>query len=354
MFEVISIDQQNEWRAYVHRSANFDFYHTWYYHSIDKTGDPILIVYTEGEDFIAFPLIKRNIPESNLNDLTSVYGYTGPISNKEFDDLGAELIDNFTREFRNYLQSCNCISVFSRLHSFFNQAPLMDKFEGIYENGKTVVIDLRDSLDVQRSKYQRRIMEKINALKRKGFHVKEGKSPEEIRQFAAIYTENMKRIEAADFYLFDEEYFTTLLDSTEFDSKLLTVYQDDKAVCGAVIVFTQKIIQAHLLGTLTDYLHLSPAKLLTDEICIRGREMGMEYFNLGGGLGFKEDSLFSWKAGFSDLFLKFKSWRYIADAETYSSLTLEKGLDLNADVDFFPLYRYTVKPETDEVKDPKA
>jgi len=153
----------------------------------------------------------------------------------------------------------------------------------------------------------------------------------------------MKRIGASDFYLFNPEYFERLLQSNEFDSKLLTVYDNGQAVCGAIIVCTQQVIQAHLLGTRTEYLQFSPAKLLTDEICILGREMGMEFFNLGGGLGFKEDSLFTWKAGFSDLFLKFNSLRYIADPEKYNRLTEERGLDLDSDVDFFPLYRYALK-----------
>jgi hypothetical protein len=345
MLQILTINQQAEWRACVQSCANFDFYHTWYYHSLDKTGDPILIIYSEEEDFIAFPLIKRGIPGSNLNDFTCVYGYTGPISNKEFDSLNEEMKENFTREFLNFLKQYNSVSVFSRLHSFFNQDSLMDKFEGIYENGKTVVIDLRVSIEVQRSKYQRRVFEKIKALRRKGYYVKEGKSPAEIREFASIYMENMKRIEASDFYLFDEAYLQTLLDSAEFNSKLLTVYHNDKAVCGAVIVCTQNIIQAHLLGTRTAYLQYSPAKLLTDEICILGREMGMHYFNLGGGLGFKEDSLFNWKAGFSDLFFKFNSWRFVADPENYKLLTLRKGLQLDTEVDFFPLYRYTFKAD---------
>lgn len=343
MIQVLTADNQVEWQAYVQKAAHFDFYHTWYYHSLDKTGEPILVLYTEGDVFIAFPFIKRNIPETAYCDFSCVYGYTGPISNQEFDQLDRRILDNFQEEFQALLKDYNAISVFSRLHCFFNQLPLLDKFDGIYENGKAVVIDLRLSLDVLRSKYQTRVLEKIKAMRRKGYYVKEGKSAEEVREFASIYTENMKRIGASDFYLFNPEYFERLLQSNEFNSKLLTVYDGDQAVCGAIIVCTQHIIQAHLLGTRTAYLQFSPAKLLTDVICILGRDMGMEFFNLGGGLGFKEDSLFSWKAGFSDLFLKFNSWRYIADPEQYIRLTTERGLDVDSDVDFFPLYRYALK-----------
>lgn len=354
MMQILTIENQSEWSAYVQRAAHFDFYHTWYYHSLDKSGDPLLIVYSNGKDFIALPLIKKRIPETNCFDFSSVYGYTGPISNREFDELEDEVKDNFAREFCEYLKESKCVSVFSRLHSFFSQTALIDKFDGVYENGRIVVIDLQVPLDVQRSKYQKRVQEKIKALRRKGYYVVEGKSPHEVREFASIYMENMKRIGATDFYLFDEPYFQTLLDSKEFNSKLLTVYHQNKAVCGAVIVCTQKIIQAHLLGTRTEYLQFSPAKLLTDEICILGREMGMHYFNLGGGLGFKEDSLFSWKAGFTDLFFKYNSWRFVADPEKYAELTQQKGLPLDADIDFFPLYRYSGVADQVVVQDQRS
>ena len=343
MIQVLTAENQIEWQAYVQRAANFDFYHTWYYHSLDQTGAPIMVLYTSGDVFIAFPFIKREIPGTDFCDLSCAYGYTGPISNIEFEKLDTGVLESFYMEFQAFLRDYNAISVFSRLHCFFNQVPLLDKFDGIYENGKAVVIDLRLTPEEQRSKYQTRVLEKIKALRRKGYYVKEGKSAAEIREFASIYTENMKRIGATDFYLFNPEYFERLLQSTEFNSKLLTVYHGAQAVCGAIIVCTQRIIQAHLLGTRTEYLQFSPAKLLTDEICMLGRDMGMQFFNLGGGLGFKEDSLFSWKAGFSDLFLKFNSWRYIADPAKYVQLTTDRGVDMDTDVDFFPLYRYGVK-----------
>jgi lipid II:glycine glycyltransferase (peptidoglycan interpeptide bridge formation enzyme) len=340
MLKIITIHQELEWREYIQKSANFDFYHTWYYHSLDDSGDPLLVVYSEGDDFIAFPLIRRPIPESEYNDLTCVYGYTGPVSNKEFNDLDDNLMENFKTAFLDYLHQNKNISVFSRLHSFFNQSPLMNKFGGVYENGKIVVIDLKVPLETQRSGYQKRLLEKIQQLRRKGFYVKQGGSPEDVREFASIYSENMERIGASDFYLFSEEYFTNMLASTEYNSKLMLVYQGTQAVCGAIVVYTKQIIQAHLLGTRTEYLSHSPAKLLTDEICLFGREMGLEYFNLGGGLGYKEDSLFEWKAAFSHLFINFTSWRYIADKKTYTLLLDKTGLAPDAKIDFFPLYRY--------------
>jgi hypothetical protein len=65
----------------------------------------------------------------------------------------------------------------------------------------------------------------------------------------------------------------------------------------------------------------------------------MRYYNLGGGVGFKEDSLFTWKAAFSPLHLPYKTWRYIANPAVYNALLEERGIDKNSNIDFFPLYR---------------
>lgn len=341
---LITIKQKEEWKRYVSQSVQHDFYHTWYYHSLDLSGTPILFVYEENRDYIAFPLIKREIPDSTLFDLTSVYGYTGPISNQKFEDLSDEFLENFKDAFLTFLRTGKHVSVFSRLHPFFDQKRVMQKFGGVHPNGKTIAIDLTVPIEDQRQKYHKRLAEKIRQLRRKGYEVREAKGAENIKLFASIYTENMQRIGASDFYLFTESYFNDLHNSTEFNSKLLLVYnQEGLAVCGAYIVCTNEIIQAHLLGTRTAYLADSPAKLLTDEITVIGREMGAKYFHLGGGLNFKEDSLFEWKACFSDYILNFNSWRYITDQAPYSSLLKKRNIDENDDVDFFPLYRYTKK-----------
>lgn len=342
MKKTITILEKEEWKNYVRNSLQHDFYHTWYYHSLDTTGLPLLFVYEEGENYIAFPLIRRSISATPYGDLTSVYGYTGPISNQRFESLGHVFLERFRESFLAFLKEEQFVSVFSRLHPFFDQHLSIEAMGGIHANGKTIAIDLRIPLEEQRQKYHKRLREKIRQLKRKGYTLREGNSLEDIRTFAAIYTENMKRIGASDYYLFTPSYFSDLHQSDEFNSKLLLIEIDGKTVCGAFIVCTNDIIQAHLLGTLSSHLSDSPAKLLTDEITIIGREMGAKYFHLGGGLNFKQDSLFEWKACFSDLILDFSSWRYIADPVVYDSLLEDLQLDKSSDIDFFPLYRYQV------------
>jgi hypothetical protein len=345
MIQILTLSQKNEWMNYVYRAKNFDFYHTWTYHTLDHDdAQAFLFVYDDSEIFIAIPLLKRAIPETTLFDCSCVYGYSGPISNICFSEISGDFMANFKRAFMSYLKQERIVTVFSRLHPFFNQTPLINEFSNVFDNGKVVVIDLNTSIECQRANYNSRMLRKIKQLRKLGYYVKESNASADVENFTAIYNSNMLRLNASVSYFFDAAYFLSLLRSTEFDARLFLVYnKDNYAVSGALIVCTNKIMQAHLLGTRVEFLSDSPAKLLIDEVTVFGRALGMKYYNLGSGLGFKEDSLFRWKRNFSNLTLSYKSWRFVADQVQYDALMTEKDIDRNLDIDFFPLYRLETK-----------
>jgi hypothetical protein len=345
MTKIFTLLDKELWLNYVGKSAAFDFYHTWYYHSMDNTAEPLLFVLEEAENYIALPLLKRAIPNTEYFDLTCVYGYTGPISNEDFAKIDESFLNRFKDAFLAFVAEQNIVSVFSRLHPFFGQERLMNKFPGIHPNGKTVAIDLKQTIEAQRAGYHRSYRQHIKQLKNKGYVVKETNAPEDIRVFADIYTENMKRVGASDYYLFTEAYFNELLAAEEFESKLMLIFYQGEPVSGGVIICTNKIMQAHLVGTRNEHISVSPPKLLIDELTVMGRELGYEYLNLGGGLNFKEDTLYYWKTGFSNFSLDFNSWRFVANKTVYNSLLAERGIAEELDIDFFPLYRYQLVAE---------
>src|SRR5688500_723470 len=166
---------------YVRKCVLYDFYHTWYYHSLEPSGEPFLFVYEENDIFIAFPLLRRMIDGTPFKDCTSVYGYSGPISNVDFKDMDQDILTNFKMSFLSFLRQESNISVFSRLHPVINQQILLDQFGGLFDNGRTVAIDLKNPIEVQRSKYRSRYRSKIKQLRNKGYHLKIASSDEEIR-----------------------------------------------------------------------------------------------------------------------------------------------------------------------------
>ncbi|MGN0002928.1 MAG: GNAT family N-acetyltransferase [Sphingobacterium composti] len=335
----ITLAEKDIWTQYVSNAYKYDFYHTWDYHDLAKIGEPILFVYEDEDDYIALPLLKRPVPNSNYIDFHSVYGYTGPISNKDFDDLNDQFINNFQNVFLQFLKEQNCLSVFVKFHPFFNQVKALEGMGGVYDNGKVVAVDLIQPLENQHKRYRTQTRKTIRKTRELGFYTRLKQSQEDISAFTKLYNQSMDRIGASSFYKFNEAYFTSLLNSKQCNAKLLLVFFEDKLVCGSVITFTKGIIQAHLLATDIEYLRYSPAKFMNDEICLMGREMGMEYFHLGGGQGYQDNSLFDWKLGFSDLVLPHKSWRFIVDQDAYNIHVEQSGNDINNPIDFFPLYR---------------
>jgi hypothetical protein len=340
MVKLVTLQHRKEWVGYVQHSANYDFYHTWHYHSLDKTGAPFLFVYHENDDFIALPFIRRDILGSNYHDLSCVYGYVGPISNKKLELIEDSVIDHFKQAFFNYVTNEKYVSIFLRLHPFFNQYPLMEKLGALHDNGQTVALDLTLSIEEQRKGYRQSAFDSIKHAWKKGYRTVEEKSESALEIFIDIYTETMHRVDASEAYFFSRHHYIEMLNTDEYDARLVTVYDGSKPICSSLVTFTNQIIQAYLIGTRTDYIHKSPAKFMVDEISLIGRRNGMRYFNLGGGVGFKTDSLFHWKTAFSHLCLDYKSWRYVADRQVYDQLLNENGIDKSLNPDFFPLYRY--------------
>lgn len=340
MITLIAIQQEMVWKHTIKQCLHYDFYHSWDYHRMSEEGVPFLFKFSYGDDLIVLPLLKRNIPNSKFFDLTSVCGYPGPLSNKRFENISIQMKSAFKREFSAFLRDNRIVSVFCRLNPFLKQLLLMDGFEGVYANGKIVVMDLRQSFEEQLLRYRKNHFKKILKIKQQGFYVKECHSPNAVRDFAAIYSENMRFVGAGTFYSFKESYFEKFLHSKDLNTKLFLVYHNDIAVCGMVVVCANKIMHAHLLATKTAYRKFAPATLLTHEVSVMGRESGMHYLNLGGGSGFKQDALFDWKSAFSDLLLAYFSWRHVADPKAYRRLTQQANLPPGNEVDYFPLYRY--------------
>lgn len=339
MVKAVSISDRDSWTSYVKKSFRHDFYHTWTYHSLEKNDTPVLLVYQEQDDFVAFPLLLREVYNTGLYDMTCVYGYTGPLTNKDPELLEDDFIKRFSAALQRYLLSNNIVSVFSRLHPFHTNNRLFSELGGLHKNGKVIALDLSISLEKQRSKYTK-IYNKIRRLRESGVYAKESKSLEDIRIFNEIYTENMSRVSASEAYLFSDEYLYELVNAEDSDTRLILIYNgDDQPICGTIAGFTGSVAQGHLIGTKKEFLPLSPTKLMVDVVTLAAREKGMSYFNLGGGLGYKEDSLFQWKKSFSDLAFDYFSWRYIVDQTAYDKLLERQNVPADVNVDLFPLYR---------------
>ncbi|WP_297695294.1 GNAT family N-acetyltransferase [uncultured Eudoraea sp.] len=208
--------------------------------------------------------------------------------------------------------------------------------------GSVVFVDLTMPLEEQLKFYHRRLRTYINKS-RTIYTIKEANILTDLDLFIKLYYENMRRVNANEAYFFDKKYFLDLINSSDFETEVLMAKskKTGEVAGGAMFIKKNEIIQYHLSGTSERYLDLNPIKLLIDEMRIRGTKEKFKYFNLGGGVGSKEDSLFYFKSGFSKNTIPFKVWKYMVNPKIYEDLVQQRKDIQNCKetMHYFPRYR---------------
>lgn len=336
------------WRDALRTFSDYDFYHTYDYHALvaDSTGDQACLFRYEGaHSAIALPLLIRRgrIGDVEYTDATSVYGYSGPMSFGEYDK--ATEIDSFRKSLTDVLRDKGIVSVFSRLHPLLAGEKVLRGLGSCNVMGKTISIDLREPEDAQRRRYRSNHRRDINKLKRQGVICEISESSGDFAAFRKLYAQTMQRVDAAESYLFSDEYFDRLVTATDFDMNLFVCRSGETVICAGLFSSCNGVIQYHLGGTAEEFLKQTPSKLMFDTVRLWGVSRGMRTFHLGGGVGAKQDSLYHFKRGFSDIVHKFRVWRWIVDEESYAVLSYRRneaaGAAASRSVNdtFFPGYR---------------
>lgn len=366
--QVLDLDQSAAWEAAAAQCFQTDFYFLPPYHRLAEQqgeGCARLFVYREGDHLIALPLLLREIdtlpgrgsesggaPETGGDarwmDATSVYGYAGPLASHRPGEMPAEVVRNFHAALTATLREMRVVAIFSRLHPLIEQAGLLDGLGHCELSGRTVSIDLAQSEASQRAAYRSNHRRAIEKLRRLGAQVVIDHEFRYLDRFRHIYHETMQRVGARMTYFFDENYFAAI--TAQPGVALIVGLLEGEVLCAGLFFLKNGIAQYHLGGTATEHLKHAPMKLLMDGVCTWARAGGAKILHLGGGVSGQEDSLFMFKAGFSDRRHEFLTWRWIVDPDGYRRLCDERSQWIAANglrpaaTGYFPAYRVPVQP----------
>ena len=225
---------------------------------------------------------------------------------------------NFSAELKATLEGLRIVSVFSRLDPHSSQLELLDGLGRCKHEGYTVSIDLRLSPDAQRAQYRNNHKRDIDKLRRLGVTCFRDQDRAYLDEFIAIYHETMYRVNASDYYFFDRTYFANLVASPY--AHLFVCCHNGKVICGGLFTLYDGIIEYHLGATADQAQGPAPLKLLIDEVRLWGVQQGARTFHLGGGVGARNDSLFHFKAGFSQQRHSFFTWRWVVLPDVYARM----------------------------------
>lgn len=340
------IKEKKLWDDRIRAFAHYDVYHTYDYHhnSIKPEDEPVLLYYDQDGLIISFPLIIRKIPNTSYYDATSAYGYTGPLVE---GNIHAANLLNWHYYLELFFKERAIVSVFSSLNPFIeNQSLALTQLGQIERHGEIVYLDLEQSESDQwaaMSKTTRRYIGRNKDL----FDIREGNTDRDTELFYRIYTKSMDRLNASSQYYFSLSYFKNLLRNDSFKGTFIFAISKEtgKEVAGGLFFHTNKnIIQYHLSGTEDAFRYYSPIRSILNHVRKKGSKDGYKYFNLGGGVDSKQDSLFKFKMSYSNFNTPFEVWKYIVNEDVYNELCLKNGTLINLErPNFFPKYRNLLK-----------
>ncbi len=354
---VLTTRQAGEWQRVIERAVQHDFYFPPGYHALAEQrgeGSALLVVHEQAGYTLSLPLLLRPVDENDPHgwqDATSVYGYAGPLASHAH--VPEAIVRGFHATIADALAERRVIAAFSRLHPLIPQRELLAAIGEFRPNGHTVAIDLTLSAESQWAQFAPTCRWRINRLRREGTLCLRDGEKKNLPEFVEIYHETMRRVNAQRSYFFDASYFTALADGLGDKLQLFVAMSGERIAAGGLFTICDGIVQYHLGGTRDEFLKLSPTGLMFDTVRQWAKEKGAHTLHLGGGVGSREDSLFHFKAGFSDRRHDFATWRWIVLPEIYRELCDRRKLANQAlgiespPSDFFPAYRDSTIPASE-------
>lgn len=355
--DVISSDD-SRWDSIITQTVH-DIHHTAAYHQVSGIGSEgknVLFACGSRNDIFCWPYILRSLDDvpgcenTGYNDITSIYGYSGPVTSR---GASPSFISHSLKALEEHWMSQRVISAFTRFNPLISNHNIIGQCtddsiingSGLRQAGSTISIDLTMSPDDQLRQYQKVLRQDIRKSKERGMTVHHDDSWKVSQKFVQYYRSTMMRRDAAVEYFIDDQWLEEFRFTLKDSCHLFSVEFDGDVAASLLALEYQGIVHAHLTGINNNLLHLSPLKFLLDGIRIWCNEKNYTSFHLGGGIGGKEDSLFSFKRKFSSNTHSFITGRWIIDIDAYTDANQRSNSFDTANNDgYFPAYRHP-KPE---------
>ena len=286
------------------------------------------------------PLVIRSIPNSDLVDAVTPYGYGGihideSLSDEEAATLWAEALE--------VMNQAGIVSVFFRFPPFIpRQAERAAKLPGLdVERVSSTFLVKTDDPDAARSRLHKSCRRAVRRAQEAGFvTVVEPPSKDNMTAFRQLYEASMSRLNAQDGYFFGDEYFDGLAGLGESMKVSRVVAPSGDTVAASLLMTDDRIAHAHLSGAAPDARGVSNLRLW--DLVKWCAESDVTDMHMGGGIR-EGDSLSRFKQSFGGEQVDFLVGRLVVNERVYRSLVGRQrdaghGVDGQAGA-FFPAYR---------------
>ncbi len=288
-------------------------------------GRPVLLHLEDGD--VVFPCLVREVPGAEGRfDVTTPYGYGGPVASGEEPPAFADAYEAWARD-------QGAVTTFIRFHPLYENWRYGAPGAELVRLANTATWPLDPGADLYEGMHAKHRADCRKAEKA-GIEVtvEEGAS---LDGFVTLYEATMRERDAGGFYLFPPEYWTALAEG--FGNRLVRVDArlDGELIASTLILATSPWLHYHLAAMDDTGAKLGASKVLLLEAARWGQERGFAELHLGSGVGGSEDSLWKFKQRFSDHpGREFWIGKVVHDEAAYRELSDGAGTD-----GYFPAYR---------------
>lgn len=341
--KIYTLQQTEEWDRVVHSFTDYDTY--WlsgYVKAFEIHGDgiPLLFYYQDATVRGINVVMKRDvatdkhfvgrISEGLYYDFASPYGYGGWI-------VEGEDPSSLFSEYEYWCVKNGIISEFVRFHPVLENHQYSERAYEVIPLGNTVALDLT-SPEVIWANITSKNRNMIRKAQKNGVVIYSGRYPEIYEIFREIYNSTMDKDNADDYYYFESEFYTSVLNDLPQNAQVFYAVYDGKIIAASIMLTANGRMNYHLSGSVREFSNMAPTNLLLYEAALWGCANGCKTLYLGGGVGSGEDSLYKFKKAFYRLddVKRFYIGKKIFIQEKYDEL-----LNMRESIDdgYFPKYR---------------
>jgi len=328
MYRVIPASDRTLWRELLSNIGQVDAcflpeYHLAYQTRL-KDSEPLLWHFEELGQHFLYPFILTpvvlNTQDSGYYDISSVYGYTGPIATTR----SANFIAAAWKAFDEYATTQKLVAEFIRFSPFNNSEHFAHPKTNIEENRKLAVSHREENLEAFLAKLSTKTRNMLRKAERAGLTARELDLTEHLAAFRKLYDETMNRRQALDFFYFDDQYYEKLLLLDQNCLRLFGVFAEDKLVAAAMAVTREKSGLYHLGASLSEYATLGAGNLSLVYMSDCLMKSGVEFINMTGGrTTANDDPLLRFKKSNATGTAAFYIGKRIINPEAYQNLVQE-------------------------------
>lgn len=349
MLTCLTLEQSAQWDEIVRSFSSYDvFWLSGYVKAFQLHGDgePRLFYYDNPSlqvrginvvmwrDISHFPAFKTILAPNTWFDIATPYGYGGWIIE------GVQTACLF-EAYEQWCKQHHVVSEFIRFHPLLKNHIPSAQFYQTVELGEVVAMDLSSP---------KRILENMSGKNRNmirkalknDVQIYNGRFPQIYEEFRTIYNATMDKDNAACYYYFQPEFYTSLLHDLPYNAQVFYAVKDSQIIAVSIILAANQKLTYHLSGSVVQYRCLAATNLLLYQVALWGHFNGFKSLYLGGGVGSEQDNLFKFKRAFYKGDLN----HFYIGKKIYNSVQYEELVRLRAKQEenweissFFPQYR---------------